>query len=59
MLDILNAIHAFGLDTVLVAIDELRDACNGDAGQYGALGTLLGDIDKARAIVELLAARCR
>ena len=55
MLDIMTAISHFGLETVLVALEEIATACKGGDDGYGALGTLLGDLDMARADVNHIA----
>ena len=59
MLDILTAIHTFGIETVLVALEEIFTACKGGDDGYGALGTLLGDLDMARAVVNYFAGTCK
>ena len=59
MLDILTTINHFGLETVLIALEEIATACKGGDDGYGALGTLLGDLDMARAVVNHFANVCK
>lgn len=59
MLDILTTINHFGLETVLVALEEIFTACKGGDDGYGALGTLLGDLDMAREVVNYFATVCK
>lgn len=56
-MNIIELMQTVGIETFVVAFDEIRDAMNGDTSQYGALGTILGDIDMAKAVVELFGRR--
>ena len=56
-MNIIELMHTVGIETFIAAFEEIRDAMNGDASQYGALGTILGDIDMAKAVVELFGRR--
>ena len=44
---------------MLVALEEIATACKGGDDGYGALGTLLGDLDMARAVVNHFANVCK
>lgn len=59
MLDIMTAVSHFGFETVLAALEEIYVSCKGGDYGYGALGTLLGDLDMARAVVNHFATVCK
>lgn len=56
-MNIIELMQTVGIETFVVAFEEIRDAISGDTSQYGALGTVLGDIDAAKALVDFLSRR--
>lgn len=58
-MNIIELMQTVGIETFVVAFEEIFTACKGGDDGYGALGTLLGDLDTARAIVNHFSTVCK
>ena len=50
-MNIIELMHTVGIETFIVAFEEIDAARRGLDDGYGALGTILGDLDLARGII--------
>lgn len=50
-MNIIELMNTVGIETFVVAFEEIDAARRGLDDGYGALGTILGDLDLARGII--------